>query len=88
LHGVEDLFPAGSERSLEHPKAPYEIAVALRAIAPMRLKLSTQVLVEPLQRVLPRLLCSGFVVTGSRVVVETVIGSLIDMALVRHLGFR
>ena len=48
---------------------------------------STQILVEPVQRALPGLLCSGFVVAGGRVVVETVIGSLIDMTLVRHAGF-
>jgi hypothetical protein len=48
---------------------------------------SAQVLVEPIQRVLPSLLCSGFVVSRCRVVVETVVGALIDVTLVRHVGF-
>ena len=52
------------------------------------LRRSAQVLIEPVQRVLPRLLCGGFVVTGSRIVVETVIGASIDMTFVRHLGSR
>ena len=49
---------------------------------------SAQVFVEPVQRALPGLLCRGFVVTGCRIVVETVIGAFIDVSLVRHLGLR
>jgi hypothetical protein len=52
------------------------------------LRRSAQILIEPVQRVSPRLLYGGFVVTGGRIVVEAVIGASIDMTLVRHLGFR
>jgi hypothetical protein len=47
-----------------------------------------QVLVEPIQRVLPGLFGCGFVVTGGRVVVEAVIGNFVDMTLVRHVRLR
>src|SRR5277367_3184428 len=52
------------------------------------LRVSPQVLVEPVQRVLPGLFGCGFVVTGGRVVVEAVIGAFVDMTLVRHLRLR
>ena len=48
----------------------------------------SQVLVEPVQRALPCELGRGFVVTGRRVVVEAVISTLVDIALVRHVCGR
>ena len=42
--------------------------------------------IEPVQRALPRELCGGFVVARRGVVVETVVGAGIDVALVRHAG--
>ena len=44
-----------------------------------------QILVEPIQRVLPGFLGRCFVVTGRRVIVEAVIGGLVDVTLVRHV---
>src|SRR5690349_9645653 len=45
-----------------------------------------QILVEPVERVLPRLLGGGLVVARRRVVVEAVLGAFVDMALMHHLG--
>ena len=47
-----------------------------------------QVLVEPLQCVLPRFFGRGFVVSGRRVVMEAVIGAFVDVTFVRHIGLR
>jgi NAD(P)-dependent dehydrogenase (short-subunit alcohol dehydrogenase family) len=44
-----------------------------------------QVFVEPIQRVLPGFFGCGFVVPWGRVVVEAVVGALVDMALMRHM---
>src|ERR1700719_3637883 len=44
-----------------------------------------QVLIEPIQCALPSFLGGSLVVTGRRVVVEAVIGVLVDMSLMWHL---
>src|SRR5258705_13028522 len=44
-----------------------------------------QIFVEPIKRVLPGFFCCRFVVTRGRVVVEAVIGALVDMTLMRHV---
>src|SRR5882757_9603449 len=50
-----------------------------------RRKSRPQVLVEPIERVLPGFFGCCVIVTGRRVVVEAVIGTFVDMSLVRHL---
>src|SRR5882672_12352867 len=49
---------------------------------------SFQIFVEPIQRVLPGFLGCGLVVTRRRVVVETVIGALIDVTFMWHVVGR
>ena len=49
---------------------------------------ASQVSVEPVQRMLPGLLGCGFVVTRRRVVMEAVIGALVNVTLVRHVCLR
>ena len=44
-----------------------------------------QVLVEPIECALPSFLGGSFVVTGRRIVVEALIGALVDVPLMRHL---
>src|SRR5436190_12906812 len=44
-----------------------------------------QVFVEPIKRVLPGFFGCGFVVPWGRVVVEAVVGALVDMTLMRHM---
>src|SRR6516225_7224639 len=46
---------------------------------------AAQILVEPVQGVLPGFLGRGLVVAGGCIVVEAVIGPLVDMTLVRHM---
>jgi len=87
LHRGEGLFRRGQRATLDHPNV-LQIAVPLRGNRTEAALRSAQILVEPVQCALPSLLCSRLVVTGSRVVVEAVIGALIDMTLVRHVGFR
>ena len=45
-----------------------------------------QILVEPVQRVLPGFFGRRFVIAGRRVVVEAVLRVLVDVVLVRHAG--
>src|SRR5580698_8656341 len=47
-----------------------------------------QVLAEPIQCVLPGFLRRRLIVTRGRIVVETMIGAFVDMALVRYTGLR
>src|ERR1700756_4693625 len=47
-----------------------------------------EVLVEPGERAVPGFLGGGLVVAGRRVVMEAVVGALVDMALVRDLRGR
>src|ERR1700720_3661333 len=47
--------------------------------------LGLQIFVEPIEGVLPGFLGRRFVVTRRRVVVETVIGTLVDVTLMRHM---
>ena len=49
--------------------------------------LSPQILVEPINRVLPSLLRGGFVVTRCRVVVKAMVGPVVDMTFMGDLGF-
>ena len=87
LHRGEGLFRRGQRATLDHPNV-LQIAVPLRGNRTEAALRSAQVSVEPIKRALPGLLCRGFVVAGSRIVVETVIGEFIDVSLVRHLGLR
>src|SRR5713101_3639777 len=48
----------------------------------------TQILAEPLQRTLPRKLGGRVIVTGSGVVVEAVIGALVNESFVRNVRGR
>src|SRR5712671_6398003 len=50
--------------------------------------LRLQVFVEPIQRVLPGFFGGGLVVTRRRVVVEAVIGALVDVTFMRHVVGR
>jgi hypothetical protein len=84
LHADEDLIRRWQQAIPDHPSAAPDRGDTSR----MHLRRSAQVLVEPVQRVLPSLLCSDFVVSAGRVVVETVVGALLDLTLVRHMGFR
>src|SRR6202042_1990265 len=47
---------------------------------------SPQIFVEPIERSLPRLFRRGLIVAGGRVVVEAVVGVLVDVALMGDAG--
>ena len=69
-----------------NPGACNPSGIAL-SIADAHHGLSPQILVEPIERVLPSLFRGGFVITRCRVVVKAMVGSLVDMTFVGNLGF-
>src|SRR5271155_3233071 len=75
----------GASRRPITPAAPAR-KIRLTGLCPpwRREPSGAQIFVEPIDRPLPGFLCRGLIVARRRVVVEAVVGALIDMALVRN----
>src|SRR3984893_7212182 len=75
---------ARQSRAAEHHIGDVK-TLATAAGSPTARRVRPEVLIEPIQCALPSFLGGSRVVTGRRVVVEAVIGALVDMSLMWHL---